>query len=296
VTSDRRDLNNQLVVGQIGGRQASGFNYAFDAAASNTSKEAGDGSRMRGSAGWRWDHWNVGATVDRMSVDFLPANGLLRADTPGTRGASASVNYYRDVPEGLFRAINGTLVWTGRDTDDGRTQLRNWYGGGSVEFREQQIRTALFVSSGSYRPATAVRGVWSDTLNDDHYWTGSVDFNTRSSSLGYGASYSSGFLGGGDYRYVAPYAWVRPTERTWLNVSTERLTSFGESDQTILAARWDVTDYDAVAARYVLLEGQQFLRIAYARQVRKGVDVFSVYEAGAGAKPKLSAKFVMTFP
>ena len=93
-----------------------------------------------------------------------------------------------------------------------------------------------------------------------------------------------------------PYVWVRPTDRIWLNVNTECLMSFGEFDQTIVAARWDVTDQDSLAARYVLSDGQQFFRLAFARQTRKGLDIFSVYEAGALMKPSLSAKFVMSFP
>ena len=57
-----------------------------------------------------------------------------------------------------------------------------------------------------------------------------------------------------------------------------------------------MTDQDSLAARYVLSDGQQFFRLAFARQARKGLDIFSVYEAGALSKPSLSAKFVMSFP
>jgi hypothetical protein len=296
VGSERKDLSHQLVAGQLAGRQPSGFNYALDGAVTNSSQAGGDGTRGRASAGWRWDHWSVGTALDRMSTDFVPANGLIAADVPGTRGAYGGINYFRDLPSGTLRSMNAAVSWTGRNTEDGRTQLRSWSGGGSVELREQQIRTSLYATSGLYRPVTSTRGVWSDTVNHDHYWTAAVDFNTRSSWLGYGATYSSGFLGGGDYSYAAPYVWVRPTDRTWVNVSTERLMSFGDFDQTIVAARWDVTDQDSLAARYVLSDGQQFFRLAFARQVRKGLDVFSLYEAGALMKPSLSAKFVMSFP
>ncbi|HET8548447.1 MAG TPA: DUF5916 domain-containing protein, partial [Bryobacteraceae bacterium] len=296
VGTERKDLSNQLVAGNIAGRQPSGLNYALDAAATNTSQAGGDGTRVRGAAGWRWDHWSLGTSADRVSTDFVPANGLLSADLPGTHGVHGGISYFRDVAEGPLRSVSGSVAWTGRDTEDGQSQLRNWFGGGSMEFREQQIRTGLYATTGRYRPVTSVRGVFSDTVNHDRYWTAAIDFNTRSNWLGYGAAYSSGFLGGGDYKYVAPYVWVRPTDRTWLNVNTERLMSFGEFDQTIVAARWDVTDQASLAARYVLSDGQQFFRLAFARQARKGLDIFSVYEAGALSKPSLSAKFVMSFP
>lgn len=296
VTTDRRGLSNQLVAAQFGGRQPSGVNYAADLAATHTEEPGGDGSRWRGMGGWRGDHWSVGATLDRVGLAFLPANGLLRSDLPGTRGVSGFASYQRALPAGPARVINGSLVWTGRNTDDGRTQTRNWFGGGSVELRSPQIRAGLFRSEGHYRPNAGAPGLWTETVNRDRYWTASVDLNTRSSWLGYGISYSSGFVGGADYRYVAPYAWIRPTARTWLNVTTERLEHAGEFDQTIVSARWDVTDQDALAIRTVTADGQHFVRLAYARQVRSGLDIFAVYEAGAEARPRLSLKVMMTYP
>lgn len=296
VGTDREDMKNTLAVGQAAGRFASGLNYTLDAAASSTEKQAGDGSYLRSSLGWRGDRWSVGSTMDRVSRDFLPANGLLKADLPGTWGFSPFLSYLRETGEGPLRQLRGDVFWSRRDTDDSRAQTRNWYAGGSAELR-QQVRAGLYLSNGHYLPlAGGQRGEWSTEANHDYYWTTSLEFNTRSSRLGYGAAYSSGFLGGGDYRYLAPYLWAKPNERIWLNVSSERLASFGSFAQTIVSAHWDVTRQDGLAARYITANGQRSQRLAYARQVRSGVNVFAVYDRIPNDAPKVSLKLVFTIP
>lgn len=297
VATRSQDLDNQLVVGELTGRQPFGLKYTLDAAFSSTQKsDIGDGGAVSGSLGWQWDYVSVTGSADYYAVDFFPADGLLKADRVGTKGAGLSAGYSREFSTSLVRQLTGSVAWTGRDTLGGLKQNRNWYLGGTVELRAPEIKLGLFFSDGHYRPVGEERGRFTDTVNHDYYWTVSLDFNTRSSWLGYGVSYSSGFLGGGDYGFASAYAWVKPTDRTFINLSTERLDSFGAFDQTVVSAGWDITSEDGVATRYILADGQTFLRFAYRRQVRKGLDIFAVYDREPGSATKLSFKLVWTFP
>ena len=79
-------------------------------------------------------------------------------------------------------------------------------------------------------------------------------------------------------------------------MSTEKLHSFGNSDQTILSGGWDVTSQDSLATRYILANGEHFFRFAYNRQVRSGMDIFAVYDKEPGSLAKASVKLVFSFP
>lgn len=295
VSSNRRDLQNRLVVGQLSGRRPSGFTYALDVALSRTQKREGDGEHGRALLGWQWDHVGIGSIADYYSVNFFPANGLLVDDLPGTWGVKNYAEYYWDFAEGPLRTLSGNLAWSGRNTTDGRTQYRNWEGGGSLELR-QQVQFALFYSNGRYRPVGEEPGQWSHILNPDRYWTASLDFNTRSNWLTYSLTYSWGSLGGGSYSYLAPELWMRPTERTFVKISTEKLHSFGNFDQTIISAGWDITSQNSVVTRYISANGKNFFRFAYSRQVRDGVDIFAVYDNEPGSAAKASLKLVFSLP
>src|SRR5205085_3423490 len=56
VTTDRRDIRNQLYVLRGQGRETSGFNYSVDLASTSTQLQAGDGTKMAGSIGWNRDY------------------------------------------------------------------------------------------------------------------------------------------------------------------------------------------------------------------------------------------------
>jgi hypothetical protein len=296
VGTDRRDIKNQLVLGQFGGRQPSGLNYGLDLAMTTTQGQKGDGGHMGGSLGWKGDYAYFGTALDNYTVNFFPANGLISRDLFGTRGVNNYAGYYRDLgPGGFLRVISTDVGWIGRQTTDGLTQNKTWYGGGSVEV-QQQIKLNLYYSNGFYRPVGSKRGQWSDDMNHDRYWTVGLDFNTRSSFLGYGASYSWGELGGGVYGYLAPYLWIKPTNNTFLNVTTERLHSFGAFDQTILSGGWDITARDGIAFRYISANNNNYYRFAYNHQVQKGINVFAVYNNDPTQPEQFSVKLVFALP
>jgi hypothetical protein len=294
VGTDRHNLKNQLTVAQLFGRQPSGFTYALDFALSRAQKQKGDGEHVRTLVGWEWSRVSISTVADYYSVNFFPANGLLAEDLPGTWGVKNAVDYYQSIAQGPLRTISGYLVWSGRNTTEGLTQTQRWKGGGSIELR-QQVQFTLSYSNGFYRPVGEEPGQWSDTLNHDHYWTAGLDFNTRNSRLRYGVQYSWGSLGGGAYSYLAPKLILRPTDRTFLKLTFERLYSFGNFTQTVISGGWDITSQDGIAMRYIFSDGDPYFRFAYNRQVRKGIDIFAVYDKEPDSPTRFSLKLVFSF-
>ena len=296
VTTNRQDFNNQLFLGQFSGRQPFGLNYGLDLAMTTTQGQSGDGSHVKGALGWRSDFVFLDTTVDNYTENFFPANGLLSSDLPGTRGVGTFASYYRDFGTAApLRKVKGEVGWEGRQTTDGLTQKNGGYAGGDIEL-QQKVDLKLYYSDGFYRPVGSNKGEWADHMNHDRYWTASLSFNKRSSVYSYGASYSWGTLGGGVYRYLAPYFWIRPIKEAFLQVSTERLHSFGTFDQTVVSGGWDITPKDGVVFRYISANHADFFRAGYSRQVRKGLNIFTVYDKEAFQHAQFSVKLVLAIP
>jgi hypothetical protein len=295
VGTDRPDFRNMLFAAHGRGREVSGFNYTVDGAVTSTNGRAGDGSFVQGSVGFERNFWSVGLSGNRYSVDYFPADALLAQDLPDTQGAGSYASYYRDFGTGAIRVVTADVGWQRRDTGDGRLQRSLGTVGATVELREE-VRLSVAVNGGPYRPVGAVPGAWSDVVNHDRYWSGGLDFNTRSSRLSYGAFYASGFLAGGDYDYALVYGWARPTSTTFVTLNGERLSYFGHSDQVIITAGWDITPRHGVYGRYIWNEDSRYSRFAYTFRVARNMDFFAVYDKTPGTPPQLSAKLLMTFP
>jgi hypothetical protein len=294
VGTDQPGLRNTLYVAQGQGREASGLHYTVDGAISRTDYQPGDGSFIQGTVGLDKDFWSLGVTANNYTINYLPGLGLLANDLPDTRGIAPSISYYRDLGTGPIREITGYVTESIRDTGDGRLQRNYGSAGGTIELREE-IRFGLFWTGGQYRPVGDAPGLWSDTVNHDHYWTGTVDFNTRNSRLGYGISYSSGFLDGSDYSYGYAYVWTRPTQTTFISASAERLDQFGVSEQYIVNAGWDITPRHGIYGRYIWNAGSQ-TRFAYTFHATERVDFFVVYDNQPGTAAQISAKLLVTLP
>jgi hypothetical protein len=295
VATDRPELRNSLYVLTARGREASGLSYSLDLAKTSTDKQPGDGSRVAGAVSWARDYLSMGIAADRYSLHYFPANALLDRDLLDTSGVSPYVSYYRDLGnDAPVRELRADVSYTQRWTDDGRVQRRTLYTGGSIE-TQQQIRVGLWYTDGIYRPVGATPGSWFSTTNNDYYWTGTLDFNTRSSRFGFGGASSSGALGGGDYQYTTVYLYARPTATTFVNATGEKLDNFGQFYQTILSAGWDITPRHSVLGRYIRADYGSATRFAYTFHARKNVDFFVVYDRNPNELARLSAKVVMTF-
>lgn len=292
IATSREDLENQLLVAQLDGREESGLTYSADLAYTNThGRSFEQGGVVKGKLGWTEDFWNAGISADYYEKEYFPANGLIKTDRYGTKSVNAAAGYYREPGTGPFRYLSGNVALNGRDTHDGRTQNHNLYIDGGFELREPQIALNLSYSEGKYR-RTIGRGKFSNILNNDHYWAANLDLNTRSSVFGYGGYYANGEIGGDDYRYFTRYLWLNPTDETFVKISSERLDNFGTFKQKSLQAGWNITPNDGIVGRYIEAEEGNYKRLAYRRTVRSGVDVFAVYNKEPFTDGQFSVKLV----
>jgi len=295
VGTSRETLDNQLVVAQFDGRERSGLFYNADVAYTDTDKvdTIDTGSAYLGTLGWRSNYWSMSVFADHYDEEYFPANALSKQDIYGTESVNAVVGYYRQIGEGFFRSVSTNFSYTHRDTLDGRIQNYGTYVDGGVELNSPQVVISLSYYEADYRPIeNNMRGEFSDTLNDDYYWATDLNFNTRSNIFGYGAYYADGFLGGGDYRYVTGFIWVKPTVNTSLDIYSERLDNFGVFTQSIIKGGWDITPSDGIVLRYIDAEEGGYNRLAYRHTVRSGMDIFAVYDDDPFKEEQFSVKFV----
>jgi hypothetical protein len=301
--TSQTDFDNVLALAQFAGRRFSGLMYSIDAAVTDTRYDAittadHKGSHFRGMLGWRSYYWYLKGAVDQYDTDYFPALGLLNEDLLGTRAAVFTTGIYRESTASLFRIIDSYAGFHYRVTEDDLLQRRKWFAGSTIEF-EHDVRAGVFVENGPYRRSTDVPGVFEDTLNQDRYYSTTLDFNTRSALFSFGGNYDWGQLGGGDYQYWSAYAWVRPIRAVYLKLSHERTDSFGVFRQSIVLGSWEITPEDSLGARYIRFESddrrENFIRVAYGRRVRKGLDIFFVYNNEPTIDDQYSIKFVFTF-
>jgi hypothetical protein len=305
IAATKQDLyENVLALVQFEGRQKKGLEYFLDAAISETrdvearNTPEGRGNHFLGILGWKSDYWYLNTQADHYDAEFFPAIGLLAEDLRGTSSVSLTSGYYREQSDHFWRVLDGYAGFSYRQTEDGMLQRRKWFAGTSVEF-QNQIRTRLYVEEGPYREVTEMPGVFEDDINQDRYYSTAIDFNTRSRFFSFGSQYDWGKLGGGDYKYWLTYGWLRPVDQIYMKLSYEQTKSFGESEQIVAVGSWEITPENSLGVRYIYFKGdgpsQEFYRIAYARKVRQGLDIFILYENEPSVEQQGSIKFVLTF-
>ncbi len=300
VSSQRQDFNNVFALAQFGGRKKYGLNYSLDAAVTDTtdvsdmSVPQGTGSHFQGSLGWKWDYVYISSTADKYDKDYYPADALLDNDLPGTKGASLTTGYYREMSHPLWHVVEGYIGANYRETSDGMQQQQKTYGSGSIEFNNA-MRVTVYAEDGPYRPVSDTYGVFGSKTNHDRYYSALTEFNTRSNRYSGGLQYDWGNLGGGSYEYYSAFAWWRPVKPVYLNLTAERVDSFGTNDQVVLVSSWDITPEHSVAGRYIYTDDIKYYRLAYGHRPRKGLDIFAVYDDDSIKKAEFSIKIVKTF-
>lgn len=299
VSTRQLAFDNLLGVAQFRGRQSSGFNYSFDAAITSTTDVSdpdivdGNGSHYQGAVGWSGDDSYVWLEADEYEASYFPANALLDDDLPGTRGGSLSTGYFRERSGPFWRKIDAYVGARYRETDAGRLQERGWYSGGSVEFNTD-MRFGFYAEDGPYRPVTDTVGEFEDELNEDRYYSTSLDLNTRSSRISGGLRYAWGGLGGANYEYMAVSARWRPLSNLYLKLSGEKTRSVGTFEQLVFVGSWDISPEYALGGRYINNESGDWYRLAFSRRARKGLDIFAVYDNRPFRDNEYSLKLVYT--
>jgi hypothetical protein len=291
VATDQTQFSNQLVGAQsnglIGGRLA----YGVDVSASSTTGRPGDGLRAAVSVGYRGPYLQVELSGDRTDASYFPANGLIASDLLDTRGARSELSLGRGFGNGWIRRLDASASLTARDTSDGLLQRQEWslYASGDTR---SNVQVSGGLTIGPYRPRDGSTG-WQDVLYDDRFYTVTVAQYSPDGRYGSGLSYSWGNLSAARYSDVAPYIWVKPSATTSISYSYERADYLGASEQHILSASWDVSRQDSVSGRWVR-SGEPFYRVAYRRVVRRGLDVFAVFNDEPDLERQLIAKVVWT--
>lgn len=295
VSFDNDEQQGRLLSIGVDGRLESGLFFDLNTATNNFDSDTDslDGNTAGLLLGWGKDDWELGIKSDRYDIGFQPATGLLNNDLPGTRSTELYASYYH-AGKGNIKQINFDASLLSRKTLDGQDQNNGTYLATDFELYGKS-RLQLAYSQFEYRPVTDQPGQFSDTVNDDYYWSVSTDFNIYSSRFGYGAFLADGVLGGGDYRYVSGYAWYSPTSNTNLKLSTESLSSFGEFNQSTLTGGWDITATDGIVARVVNGDDYRQTRLAYRRRVKTGADVFVAIQKENDSDTELAGKLVWTF-
>jgi hypothetical protein len=300
IGSRQQEFNNLFALAQFGGRQRSGLNYSLNAAVTNTTNVSdpsvpqGTGSHFDGSLGWQWDYAYISGTGDKYDTDYFPADALLDDDLPGTRGVSFTTGYYREMSHPLWHVINAYVGGNYRETSDGMKQQQKSFASGSVEFNID-VRVTAYAEVGPYRPVSDTRGVFESETNHDRYYSMLTEFATRNTRYSGGLQYDWGNLGGGSYKYYAAYGWWRPVQPLYLELSAERVNSFGTNDQVVLVTSWDITPEHSLGGRYIYTDDAKFYRLAYSHRPRKGLDIFAVFDDDTTKAWEFSVKVVKTF-
>ena len=291
VGSEQGAFSNQLVGLQSSGRVAGRITYGLDVSASATEGQAGDGTNSVVSLGYAGPYLQFGVTADKMDRFYFPANGLIAGDKPGTQGVQPSLSVGRSFGSGWLRRAGASAGLNNRQTVDGDLQRQEWSVYADAETRSN-IQVSGGVTAGPYRPRNG--GGWEDFVYDDRYYTGTVGQYSDNGRFGYGLTYSWGFLAGADYSDLIPYAWLKPTATTSLNYSYERADYYDRTEQHILSASWDITAEDSISGRWVQYDDDPYLRLTYRRLMRRGFDVFAVFNDEPNVDKQFIAKVVWT--
>jgi len=300
-------FDNQLIAVEFGGRIKNRLTFGAGLAATSGQGKApdgtalapvaneADGKRLNLSLSHDTDNWHAGVRTDQTDTSFYPASGFIAQDVLGTRGTSAYLSYNREYDEGSpLRRADLSVTYGERDTVTGLLQSRSLsiYAGGETR---GNIQINLGLTQGPYRPRKKDSSEWAPVPNNDHFYTASAYFDTRSDQHGYGLTYSWGNLGGGRYSDLVPSLWWKPGRQTYLGYSYERVESFGVSTQSILSASWDINSEQAISARWVHYGGDYracSLRLSFRQQARNGMDVFAVYDKTSDGGQRCIVKLV----
>jgi hypothetical protein len=255
-------------------------------------RSAGDGTdaggRARGEVAYRTSQFSSGLWADRTDSEFLAATGFLASDVMGTVGRGVYASYTRGLsrwaPEG-----DVSVAYDLRDTLSGLPQRESVSVYGGV-MTAAHIRVSTGVTTGVYR-ARSGPGEWTDALNDDRYYLASAFYESPTGRFGYGTQYSRGAAGTFEYDSLAPSLWVAPGANVSASYSYERATQGDVQHQHVLAATWQITPIESVAARWADYEGGYY-KLTYRRSLARGVDAIGVYTADPYERSSLTVKLI----
>jgi len=294
VGTDQGEFQNLVFGSNVLGSWDSGFYYNLSYSLSDTKwVDNISGPYAQLILGRSFGDFDVGINGSYYDTGYQPANGLVANNLPGTQGGALYFSHSPGKINDTVTAFQTSAGIESRETFDGNLQNENAYLNSSLSLNNWfTLSGAYFVSN--YRPNIGSPGLFSEVVNNDQTFSVGMDFNIDSSVYGYGFSLIDGTLGGGDYRFLSTYTWLKPTPSLYLSASFADLESFGNRTQLTLDVNFDITHEDSVNAQYYREEGFEYTRLLYRRVVRSGFDIFGVFENSTYDEQKLSAKLVWT--
>ncbi len=292
VASNQGDLEHRLAAISAKDKFRNNLFYDFKGAAATvlSPTEDSNGNSLSLEVGWNPGKWSVSYGSDFYALAYNPITGLLERDLPGTRGQFANLGFYSSGSKSIKElytdvSINRRAILAG-DTQNNGLNVTS----GAEIF--DQARLTLNYYNLTYRPVTDTLGVFTDSVNNDEYWSADVDLNIKNSVFGYGFSLADGLLAGAEYKYIAGYAWAAAAPGFSVNISAERLTSFGQFDQFSFGGKLKIDNRQAVNASYDQGDTFKQFQLAYQRRFGKAHEIFLSYQRLTGTKDELIGKYV----
>ncbi len=290
--TERETFGSHLLQVAAGGRLGRHLRVSGDVARSATDGAPGDGIRGHGSLMYEATHWYSGGWIDSTTTDYVPADGFIAGDVPGTTGRGAFAGYHRAFGEGWMRQTEASASFDVRETVDGRPQrqMASLYAGTDTALN---VLVNAGITAGSYRPRGSEPGRWMDVVNDDRVYLASAYYQSPGGQFGYGAQYSWGFVGAAEYDSLAPSIWLAPVSRVSFAYSLDRANHDQVRTQHVVSGTWEIDGGQALSARWVDADGGHY-RVSYRRMLAHGIDAYSVYTANPYDPGTLNVKLVWT--
>jgi len=219
----------------------------------------------------------VGFELNHYSKRFDPFLGNLDGDLRGTQGGKLYANYITENEdslvtntsyyiEGIYRrAKNNSIQRSGIYADIGLTINHNLY-----------ISPSIYRVD--YHPVATEAGSFLTTHNEDFYGAFVLDFTNSRQNSGSGIYYAYGDLGGGSYRYFAPYVWWKPLQPLYLSSSYAYLQSFGKSTQFNLDVDYQLSGRSSVSLRTNRTSGTDYVRMSYKLRIKNNAEILATIE------------------
>jgi len=235
----------------------------------------------------------IGFELNHYSPNFNPYLGNLDRDLRGTQGGKLYANYFTENDKSLVTNQNYYIEGIFRSTDNGSPQRGGIYTDFGLTFNHQvYLSPSLYYVD--YYPVDTETGGFLSNSYQDQYGALELDFSNTKQNTGAGFYFANGNLGGGSYRYFAPYIWWKPLQSLYLSVSYANLYSFGKSTQFNLDVDYQISGKSSLSLRTNRTDGADYLRMAYKYQFNNGIDILATIKDKEEEDTSFAMKLVWT--
>jgi len=279
IESERKAMTNQSILVKLESSKEFGLNSSFEYgfASNDSGKTIDTGFSVDHETFYRFLDSEVGFELNHYSSSLDPYLGNLDRDLRGTQGGKLYANYFSENDKTLVTNKNYYIEGIYRSENNGSTQRSGFYADVGLTFNHN-----LYVSQSiyhvDYRPIDTESGSFLTDSYRDFYGALDLDFTHTNENTGAGFYFANGDLGGGSYRYFAPYVWWKPLQSLYLSFSYADLQSFGQSTQFNLDVDYQLTARSSLSFRANRTDGTDYLRTAYRHSIENSIDILATIE------------------